>query len=470
MNPEFVRNTWLELSALRLWGLPLVVLAVAFVVNASGQDHAVNGINGDGLRSLGFGIFAVFAIWGGSKAAQSVTNEVIGATWDWQRLAQHRPWELLFGKLFGSTVFEWLGAACGLALFAFGASMKHAPGAIALDVLSLTLGALWLQSLALFASLASAGALRATRRPTSHRARQSTTLIILLVVTSWIGSGLSHILSGAEGAGREAVWWWTMPLPVFVALSLAMFIFWTLLGAHRLLRAELQEPVSPWPWIGCLLFLALYVFPLVSAEAVTKVMAPTTLFCGLLAVVCGALFYPLLLAERKDVVSVRSLAAAWDRGDGRNVWTRLPLWSFNLVGYGLSLAGLTASAVFRPSPELWTVIGVAASFGLFMLRDLGWILAVHLAPKPGRRPDLVVWFFLAVLYALVPMVLTTFGDKAMTALYLFVPGLPVVQAVKAMKVVAAPGLLPVLWAVPGLLAAWAFAWPRLARAIAHARP
>lgn len=461
MNPEFVRNTWLELSPLRLWGLPLVVIALAIVFNSFGPAGA-SGLNWEGFRSLGMTIFAIFAVWGGNKAAQSVTNEVIAVTWDWQRLAEHRPLELLVGKLFGSTVFEWLGMACGLALFALGSVVKAPPGAIALDVLTLTLGALWLHSLALFASLTAAASLRATRRATSHRARQSGTLIVLLLLSLWIGPAIFQALSGGESAANPVAWWWTMPASNFVPLSLAMFICWTLVGAHRLIRSELQEPVSPLPWLGFLLFLTLYGYPVLPAERIAGLLPTPALFFGLSAVVCGALFYPLLLGERKDVVRVRSLAAAWSRGDAAGVWTRLPLWGFNLVGYALSLAALAVSGALWPSDEHWILVGVAASFGLFMVRDLGWILAVHLAPAPGRRPDLVVWFFLAVLYGLIPLVIATLGEQAVMGLYLFVPGWPVAEGAKEAAVTVLP---PLLWALPGLVVAWAVAWPRLRRAL-----
>lgn len=462
MNPEFVRNAWLDLTPLRVWSLPLVVLALAIVFNSFGQKAPDELFNWQGLRSLGLGMFAIFAVWGAHKAAQSVTSEVIGGTWDLQRLAEHRPRELLLGKLFGSTVFEWMGAAYGLALFAFGSIPKTAAGAIALDVLTLALGALLLQSLALMFSLSSAAGLRATRRPTNQGARQSGTLVALVMASLWIGPSLFQTLSGEEASKNMVHWWWTMSVSIFMPLTLAMFIGWTLLGAHRLVRSELQEPVSPLPWIGFLAFLTAYIYPFVTGEAASKLHMPSAIFFAVSLIVCGVLFYPVLLGERKDIVRLRSLAAAWSRGDGVGVWTRLPLWLFNMLGYGLSVLGLLVCALLGGSWELWAVVGVAASFGLFMLRDIGWIMGVHLAPNPSRRPDLVVFFFLAVLYGLIPMVIATLGERAVQVLYFFVPGMPVVQAAKAQT---ASIWLHFLWAFPGFVAAWAFAWPRLRRAL-----
>ncbi|MNS47568.1 hypothetical protein D3C72_801030 [compost metagenome] len=368
---------------------------------------------------------------------------------------------MLFGKLFGSTVYDWLGIACGLAVYAVGATHTLSAGAIALNALILVLGAAWLHGTALLASLAMAAGLRATRRPT-RGAGQSGLMIGLLLLSLWLGPTLFDSLSaGGEGV-REVGWWWTMPAPVFAALSLALFIGWTLLGAHRLVRAELQEPVSPVPWVAFLVFLTAYVVPFVPAPVTSQLHGLGAVFVAVGAAVTGGLFLPLLLGERKDVVRVRGLAAAWRRGDARAVWTRLPLWGFNLVGYGLCLVGLAVCAMIWRSTELWALLGLALSVGLFMLRDLAWILAVHLAPNPGRRPDLVVFFFLAVLYGLVPLLFAAFGEGAKQAMYLFVPGMPVMQTI---EVPGASPVWPFLWAVPGCVAAWLWLAPRLIRAI-----
>jgi hypothetical protein len=461
LNPEFTRNAWLELTPLRVWALPLVVLALAVLANAFGHHDASSGIDWGSLHTLGLGLFSIFTVWGAHKALQSVTGEVAAGTWDMQRLAQHRPWELLVGKLVGSTVFEWLGIGYGLLLVVVASAFQGLGGRLLLDVVTLVLAAAWLQSLAVFVSLAAATGLRTTRRP-GQGARQSGSLVGLVLLSLWIGPGLFRVLASSEAGATPLAWWWTMPVGVFVPLTIAMFLGWTLLGAHRLVRAELQEPVSPLPWIGFLVFLVLYAFPFVPATVVAQLKSPAVPFLGLAAVAWGALFYPVLLAERKDVVRLRGLVAAWHRGDARSVWTRLPLWTFNVAFYVLAALALGVCALVWPADEPRAVFAVAASCGLFLLRDLGWILAVHLAPNPGRRPDLVVWFFLAVLYGLLPLLLATLGEAGSPAMSLVVPAWPVLRAIKEAP---ASMLLPVVWALPGLVVAWAFAVPRLVRAL-----
>ena len=460
MNPEFVRNKWLELSPLRLWALPLVVLALVIVANAFDKDAGPTGFSWVGARLLGITVYGVFAAWGAYQAAQCVTGEVVGGTWDRQLLAQHRPWELLVGKLFGSTVYAWLGVGLGLLLYAVGAAASVPPGAIARDVVLLTLGVTWLHALGLFGSLASATALRAVRRPTTQRARQPAVIFALVMLVVTLAPPMFQALAGGHLADARVAWWGPLPTPSFMALSFAMFLFWTLIGAHRLLRAELQEPVGPLGWIGFLAFLTAYAAPFVLGEKDLGVVHPGAAIAALQAFICAALFYPLLLAERKDLVLARSLAAAWRRADAQGVWTRLPLWTFNLLGFGLGLAALIGFGVLQPTATHATLVGVAASFGLFMLRDLAWVLAVHLAPAPGRRPDLVVWFFLAVLYVLGPLVLVALGEVVGPAAFLLLPAMAMAKADPASLAQAGEA---VLWAMPGAAVAWAIAWARLRR-------
>lgn len=466
MNPELTRNAWLELTPLRLWALPFVVFAMAIVASALDQQNAVFGVSWIALRDLGLMICGVFAAWGASSAARSVTDEVVGATWDQQLLAEHRPWELLVGKLVGSTAFAWLGVVLGLGLFALGSLFDTRVDAIAMDVLALALGVTWLYSLALFGSLAMAAGLRAVRRPGGQHASHVAVLIGVLALALFVATPLLQSLSGGEISHVRVRWWWEMPISSFFPLSFAMFTGWTLLGAHRILRAELQETVSPLPWIGFLLFLAAYLYPFASQHAHAHVLPRGVLFCVIQAVVCGLLFHPLLLSERLNLVRVRSLAAAWSRGDGAGVWTGLPLWTFNLVGFGLSLGGIAVGGASGAPFGTVVMVALEASFGLFMLRDLALTLAIHLAPAPGRRPDHVVWFFLAVLYLLLPLVFAVMGEQTHDIAYFFLPLLPVIQTAESAP--TADVLQAVLMGLPGAGLAWAIAWFRLRRALAPA--
>jgi len=111
MNPELQRNIWLNLTTWRLIGMPVVLGMVFFSVAWS-----------VGLLSPGSWLEAVapvarwfyvalVIVWGTWLAARAVVGEIRDRTWDGQRLSTLHPWTMLWGKLFGATIFVWYGGA-----------------------------------------------------------------------------------------------------------------------------------------------------------------------------------------------------------------------------------------------------------------------------------------------------------------------------------------------------------------------
>ncbi|MGD8642238.1 MAG: hypothetical protein PVG89_16490, partial [Gammaproteobacteria bacterium] len=114
MNPEFQRNVWLELTPHRVVSMPAVLVAVFFLVYLIAGDRYP-----DPLRITAMTIFFLLTLlWGSRLAGEALVNEVQDRTWDQQRMSSISPWSMSWGKLFGSTVFTWYGAAiCLLAYF-----------------------------------------------------------------------------------------------------------------------------------------------------------------------------------------------------------------------------------------------------------------------------------------------------------------------------------------------------------------
>ena len=102
MSWEFRRNLWIQLTPQRLIATPLV-LGLLFYAGAEGSVLPV-------APEFLFWMFAGF--WGTRRAADSITEEVIGATWPNQRMAAIGAWSMTWGKLFGATAFAWYGAIC----------------------------------------------------------------------------------------------------------------------------------------------------------------------------------------------------------------------------------------------------------------------------------------------------------------------------------------------------------------------
>ena len=105
MNPEFKRNLWLEMSPSRLAIMPGVLALIGLLVYVLNPD--------DPQRSL-FVAFSVLFVgltvgWGSLLVVSSINNEVSERTWDQQRLSALSPWDMAWGKLFGSAAYAWYG-------------------------------------------------------------------------------------------------------------------------------------------------------------------------------------------------------------------------------------------------------------------------------------------------------------------------------------------------------------------------
>ena len=105
MNPELRRNLWLEVSMHRLIAMP-AVLGMGFLVVASINDLPWQ-------QRVSWAALTVYFVltlyWGTRLAADAISDEVRGKTWDLQRMSALGPWYMTWGKLFGATVFAWYG-------------------------------------------------------------------------------------------------------------------------------------------------------------------------------------------------------------------------------------------------------------------------------------------------------------------------------------------------------------------------
>jgi hypothetical protein len=460
VNPELLRNLWLELTPTRRWGVPFTVATVMIMV-ALIEASANPLVMAQGYAAAGLGLFTLFSIWGATKALNSVTGEITANTWDMQRLAGHRPWDLLVGKIFGSTAGEWYGAGMALVVFALARAASAPLWLLPVDLITLVGGALLVQSIAVFASLAGANTVRSMRRPARALGNQGMGLVLALVIGSSL-TPFGALFLDPNGVGTMVAWWLPVPLKLFLPASILVFLAWTVAGAHRLIRAELQEPVQPWTWLAFLGFLTLYLYPLTVGVLLDKANSSLALMACTATVVFGAFVPVLLLGERKDVVRLRSLAAAWRRGDRPAVITQLPLWTFTLAGYAACVTALGLLTALAPSPAMITAFGMALGVLLLMLRDVGLVMAIHLDPKPARDPGMVTAFWVAILYFLMPIMAGAAGKSASWLLLMF---FPFIAGVVDAGSVTAMSLFAVAWGVPLAGATWAVARPRIQLAL-----
>src|SRR5512135_855823 len=105
-NPEFKRNLWLSFSTHRLIGMPaLLALTFMAVAMADFRDEVAGSLY---TASIALFIFIVW-LWGARNANATIVDELRDKTWDQQRMSALEPWTMTWGKLLGSTSFNWYG-------------------------------------------------------------------------------------------------------------------------------------------------------------------------------------------------------------------------------------------------------------------------------------------------------------------------------------------------------------------------
>ncbi len=460
MNPELVRNAWLELTPTWLWTIPASLAVIVLIGLLQLTTWSIEAV-GVELATYGLALYGVFALLGAFRASQSVTREVASGTWEMQRLSQYRPGELMVGKLFGSAILGWYGAGWALGVFLLGRSLTTPAALMALDVVTLLLAALWLHALALFAGFLQAGALRALRRPVHSQAGTAIAAVVALFAAMPVFA-LGHEFVTQEGAFAPVDWWLPIPLRLFVPFSCAMFLAWTLAGTHRAIRAELQEPVGPWSLLGFLTFLGFYVYPLFAEPLVALLGNPVVAFAATGAAVFGVALPILILGERFDVVRLRALVSAAYRRDREAVITQLPLWAFAFAAWALWVLALGLVSVGTFSGGGLMAFGFAAGVGLVLVRDLGFMLAIQLAPLGNRNPAVVAVAWLAALYLLLPMLVLSAPNALGALLFTLLPFIAVVPGLEFSVWTVGLGLA---LAVPASLASWLVVVPRVRAAL-----
>jgi len=231
MNPEFQRNLWLELPSHRLVAMPAVLVLVFFGAWLAGGSPSFAGA----AQIL---IALLLIVWGSRLAAEAVLAEVIGHTWDSQRMSALGPWEMTWGKLLGSTVFMWYGCAWCVAAFIF------SPHGDLTLLVRLLLAGLEAQALALLLST-----VLIRGEPTSLRFQVTIAQTVTVVLV------LPFLFYTLFNRPPTVHWYgFIIPFDVFVTVFQLAFIGWTILGAYQMLRTALQYSSGSLTWLMFVVF------------------------------------------------------------------------------------------------------------------------------------------------------------------------------------------------------------------------
>lgn len=406
INPEFRRNLWLEITPYRLLGMPLVLAAVFYLSYVS-DDYQL----GDKVRSTASGLFFLLSlIWGTKLASESIMNEIRDHTWDGQRMSELTPWQLTWGKLFGSTVFTWYGAGICL-LFQLLASNRGMEATFK-TLMVLVLAGILSHAVSLQASL------MAIQKERKFNKSQTAGILMFGI---FVAGPFFSMAYGKEGA---TVSWYGLEvyyLDLLLATLLA-YTCWAVTGLHHLIRLELQMKNHPWVWSAFVIFCMGHIGgffqqtthgrPGISSQVLDSVSPP---FLAAFFV-ATSLVYLLALAERKDPVALRTLAGLAAAEQWPRFFERAPRWIVTLLIAVLAgVAVMATAAAGSPVSRLHIVLFILSCIFL-TIRDLGLMLFFNLAASP-RRADMLLLLSLALLYGVFPAILAAMKAEQATALF-----------------------------------------------------
>ena len=407
MNPEFERNVWLELTSRRvllLLGLLGLTFAAATLANVEWGPV--------GVATVLYYVFAV--VWGSRSAALSVVGEIGARTWDSQRLSSLGAGTMMWGKLFGSTIYYWLGAAVCLAVVIGHTAMKSGAQTALIDLFYYIGIGVIAQAAALLASLVAVGRGQGHSRFEVFAYQVIGLAAAVAVWWTW---------DTVRKQSVEAIVWWGRPFnaSAFLLASLLIFSAWTLVGCFREMRLELKMRNGPLVWLAFLAFMGIYVagfdawlspgMKAWDAGSLRLLLAGTTF---------GALTYMMVLLEPKDRVHYRWMEGQIRHGHIANALNGTQAWMMSyaatfVVGIVLFfwlLHDVSAALVGQPL--------VLAALG-FLTRDVSIFVLMQTLPGK-RRGDFGALAILFALYVLAPAILS--GLNANGLLFLFFPQLP----------------------------------------------
>jgi hypothetical protein len=398
-NPEFKRNLWLSFSTHRLIGMPALLLLTFLAAALADQQNKV----AESLftASIALFIFIVW-LWGARNANATIVDELRDKTWDQQRMSALDPWTMTWGKLFGSTSFNWYGGLMCLVVIAASGIAAGKP-----DVLPVML------TLCAFGVLLHAALIALNLHTSQFEAR-----IIQRGGMGWLAIiFVLMVLPGFTYGNRKAIIWWGMDFDrtMFLLDTSLLFAACAIFAAWRVVCNALQVRTLPWAWPVFACILAVYFAGLMQDTSRIQPLWLTGLFVSV------AMTYAALLTEPNTLLRWRKLRLLKERQDMRGWLEHLPLWPATLV-----LSFLFALLVLLTSQDVYTAYGSldylqpqhALTLALMLLRDACILLFFAFAPNSKRAVGAAM-LYLLVLNILLPFLAGVAGLHALR--YFFLP-------------------------------------------------
>ncbi len=404
-NPELIRNFWLELTPHRLFITPIAMVAVLYLSYKVG-DHS-------SAAHLALLLYIFFAfIWGTRSASDAICDEVNNNTWDWQRTSQLTPFQMSFGKLFGSTCFAWYGASLALIAYIW---IGHAAqfSQLGLKAFILLIGAILSHALALFLSFSF------LVKTTKSKVRSFGYFVIALIIGSYITNHAYLLATRVQGTLK----WHSFEFSIlpFTIISLCLFCLWSLVAVYRSMRLELQYRNIPWVFAAFTLYMMVYLSGFIQYDSLALLNAEPLLSNAplLLSFVVAVFFtYIGFLSDNITKLRYTNLISAFKHRGMIKTLECLPKW---LPPFGLALIsglcyGLTDGFVIEPSQGSQEFIPhfnaldksytfrpyiLAISMLLLLVRDSLLAHYFQLSTSLKRSTSTIIFYFV-MLYFIIP--------------------------------------------------------------------
>ncbi|OGS92998.1 MAG: hypothetical protein A2061_06975 [Gallionellales bacterium GWA2_59_43] len=393
-NPEFKRNLWLSFSMHRLAAMPaLLGLTFLAAALADQQDNVAERLYGAAIYLF---IFIVW-LWGARNANATIVDELRDKTWDQQRMSALGPWAMTWGKLFGSTSFNWYGGAMCLVVIATAGFAAGKP-----DVLA-TLISLCAVGVMLHAALI---ALNLHTSQFESRVIQRGGMGWLAIILVFM-----FIPAFAIPDAKPAHWWGTeIGHALFWLDTALLFAACATFAAWRVVCNALQVRTRPWAWPAFACLLSVYLAGFAHEDA-------SLWLIGLFVSV--AMTYAALFTEPNTLLRWRKLRLLQERDDSRGWLEHLPVWPTTLaLSFAFALLVMLTSSGTQYEYVNMLQPQYAFTVALMLLRDACILLFFSFAPNSKRAVGATM-LYLLVLNMLLPFLAEVAGLSAVR--YLFLP-------------------------------------------------
>ncbi len=308
-NPEFKRNLWLSFSTHRLIAMPALLGLIFLAVSLSDS-------NSETAQKLYYPAVAAFIfivwMWGARNTNSAIIDEFRDKTWDQQRMSALKPWTMTWGKLFGSTAYNWYGGAMCLAVAAISGIIADQPNVAAMI---LTLCAVGITIHAALIAL-------------NLHIVQFESSIIMRGGLGWLVIIAIFMLIPLYSVDQSSfVIWWSNEIgkSMFWLGSSLLFAACAVFAAWRVVNNALQVRTLPWAWPAFACILAVYL------GGFARGAHGAGLLCISGVLVSSAMTYVGLLTEPNTLLRWRKLRLLQTEGNWRGWLEHLPLWPASLA-------------------------------------------------------------------------------------------------------------------------------------------